>query len=193
MRRSTFCSRSKELARDRALDDRRPNRRPSEGLRRIFDAGLKFRRDRVGADLTSVLADVDAARAETGSYWLDETAKAHTAWLSDGARPAFADAGLNTLFDRSLIVVKHAQNPALGPFPATTNPVAYDHRSWMRDSSLTAIALDASQHFAEAAVYWRWMANAQEANGTWRTVSRCVGWHADLVREPRIRQRCHAR
>ena len=124
-----------------------------------------------GPDLASVEASIDAARAQNGSYWFDQTAQAHASWLASGARPTFADDGLNTLFDRCLIINKHAQNPTLCPFPATTNPVAYQHFSWMRDSSITAIALDASGHHDEAGQYWRWMASAQDPNGTWRTRS----------------------
>jgi GH15 family glucan-1,4-alpha-glucosidase len=122
-------------------------------------------------DLGSLEAGIDSARAQSGAYWISETAQAHANWLAAGARPAFADDGLNTLFDRSLIVIKHSQNPATCPFPATTNPVAYQHFSWMRDSSITAIALDASEHHGEAGEYWQWMAAAQNPDGTWRTRS----------------------
>jgi GH15 family glucan-1,4-alpha-glucosidase len=138
---------------------------PASGTAEIY-LYLTFATDREGIETS-----IDMARAQSGAYWTDETAQAHVNWLADGARPTFADVGLNTLFDRSLIVIKHSQNPAMGLFPATTNPVAYQHFSWMRDSSITAIALDASGHHSEAGQYWRWMAGAQDQNGTWRTRS----------------------
>ena len=125
----------------------------------------------IGPDLASIRAQADEARAQTGAYWFQQTAQAHAAWLTGGARTGFADSALNLLFDRSLIMTKHAQNPVLGPFAATTNPVAYEYFSWTRDSSITAIALDASGHHDEASQYWKWMAGVQDADGTWRTRS----------------------
>lgn len=76
---------------------------------------------------------------------------------------------MNTAYLRNLVVIKNSQNPTIGGFPATTNPSSYGYGVWMRDSSFTAMALDAAGHYSEAAQYWNWMAGLQESNGTWHT------------------------
>jgi GH15 family glucan-1,4-alpha-glucosidase len=122
-----------------------------------------------GPDQASLEAQLDLVRAKTGRQWFAQAVREHKRWLSSGLRTKAPDDGLKDLFDRSLIVVKHAQNPVAGPFVATTNPVAYGYWGWMRDGSLTAIALDASGHHDEASRYWRWMAAQQKPDGTWHT------------------------
>jgi GH15 family glucan-1,4-alpha-glucosidase len=120
-------------------------------------------------------AAVDKARAQTADHWFAQTAANYNAWLDNGGRGQrlhLTDDGLNTLFDRELIVIKNAQNPVLGTFPATTSPFAYGYKNWVRDGSVTAMALDASGHHAEADHYFRWMASVQGSDGTWKTTYR---------------------
>lgn len=117
-------------------------------------------------------AAIAAARSSSGDGWTATTAAAYNAWLTNGnkgRRVHFEDDGLNQSFDRSLIVIKNVQNPVIGTFAATTNPIAYQYKNWARDASTTAIALDASGHSAEAERYWRWMASVQGSDGTWKT------------------------
>jgi len=126
----------------------------------------------VRGDLASALGAADLARSEPASHWFTQTATSYKAWLSGGGkarRVQFADTGLNTMFDRSLILIKNTQNPKLGTFAATTNPFAYGYKNWVRDGSITAIALDACGHHEEANSYWRWMAGAQAKDGSWKT------------------------
>ncbi len=121
------------------------------------------------ADATTAIA---AARASSGEAWFAATAAAYTGWLANGSsgrRVHFDDDALNTMFDRTLILVKNIQNPVVGTFAATTNPIAYGYKNWVRDASVTAIGLDASGHFDEAEKYWRWMAASQGSDGTWKT------------------------
>ena len=122
--------------------------------------------------LSAALAASDAARARSADAWLGDTAASYTAWSENAGRaavPSFEDDGINQAFKRSLIVIKNAQNPELGTIPAATNPFAYGHKTWVRDASITAIALDASGHTDDAEIYWRWMAGAQGSDGSWKT------------------------
>jgi GH15 family glucan-1,4-alpha-glucosidase len=117
-------------------------------------------------------AAIAAARASAGDAWMATTAAAYNAWLANGnqgRRVHFEDDALNQMFDRALIVIKNVQNPVIGTFAATTNPLAYQYKNWVRDASTTAIALDASGHHSEAEMYWRWMASSQSSDGTWKT------------------------
>ncbi len=117
-------------------------------------------------------AAIVAARASSGDAWMATTAAAYNAWLTNGnqgRRVHFQDHALNQMFDRALIVIKNLQNPVIGTFAATTNPRAYGYKNWVRDASITSIALDASGHHAEAEMYWRWMASSQGSDGTWKT------------------------
>ena len=117
-------------------------------------------------------AAVATARGTDGATWFGLTADAYNTWLSNGnagRRVHFDDAALNQTFDRALIVIKNVQNPVTGTFAATTNPIAYGYKNWVRDASTTAIAMDSCGHHAEAERYWRWMAGSQGADGTWKT------------------------
>jgi GH15 family glucan-1,4-alpha-glucosidase len=120
-------------------------------------------------------AAAEIARGQTADQWFDRTSKDTITWLDNagkGRRIHIADAGLNTLFDRELIAIKNAQNPVLGTFPAATSPFAYGYKNWVRDGSVTAIALDAAGHHEEADRYFRWMASVQASDGTWKTTYR---------------------
>jgi hypothetical protein len=117
-------------------------------------------------------AAADTAAALDSGSWFARTSAAHESWLAGGGQGkqvSFADAGLNVAFKRELIVIKNAQNPVLGTFPAATNPVSYGHNNWVRDSCITAVALDAAGHHDEARQYWEWMAAVQGDDGTWKT------------------------
>ncbi|WP_447986979.1 glycoside hydrolase family 15 protein [Nitrospira sp. Nam74] len=126
----------------------------------------------LAGDVSSVTAAADTARSQPGGYWFDETAASYKNWLSNGdkgRRVASTDAGVNDLYDKSLLVIKNIQNPQLGTVPASTNPFAYRH-NWVRDGAITAMALDATGHPGEAEQYWRWMASVQHPDGTWGTI-----------------------
>lgn len=126
----------------------------------------------LAGDVSSVTVAADTARSQPASYWIDETAASYRSWLSNGGkgrRGALTDAGVNDLYDKSLLVIKNIQNPQLGTIPASTNPFAYRH-NWVRDGAITAMALDATGHPSEAEQYWRWMASVQHPDGTWGTI-----------------------
>jgi len=126
----------------------------------------------IAASQAAVETAADTARGQTADQWFAHTAAQCAAWLDNGGkgqRTHVSDAGLNTLFDRELIVIKNAQNPVLGTFPATTSPFAYGYKNWVRDGSVSAIALDAAGHHDEADRYFRWMASVQGSDGSWKT------------------------
>jgi len=136
----------------------------------------------------NALAAADAARAHTGDYWLSSTATSYTNWLNAGRRvtSGFTDAGLSTAYDRALIAIKQSQSPVLGVWPAATNPIAYGYKSWVRDSAVTAVALDAAGHSAEADKYFRWLAGVQYADGSFGTTyDTWTGQHVNFV-EPEL-------
>lgn len=117
-------------------------------------------------------AAITTARSSTGDAWFSTTAAAWNAWLTNGnsgRRVNFADDGINQVYDRALLVIKNVQNPVSGAFCATTNPYAYGYKDWVRDSAVTAIALDASGHPAEAESHLRWLAGVQGGEGSWKT------------------------
>ncbi|CAB3801337.1 glycoside hydrolase family 15 protein [Paraburkholderia fynbosensis] len=121
------------------------------------------------ADASAAIA---AARASSGDAWMTAVASAYNTWLTNGnqgRRVHFDDDALNQMFDRALILMKNIQNPVLGTFAATTNPVAYQYRTWVRDACIAAIGLDTSGHHDEAQLYWRWMSGSQGGDGTWKT------------------------
>ncbi len=122
-----------------------------------------------GSTLTAAQSAADAARAHTGAYWFTTTASDYATWLASGTNVATTDTGVNTAYLRNLVVIKNSQNPANGLFPAATNPGSYGYKAWMRDSTFDAMALDASGHYTEAALFWNWMIAHQQSDGTWHT------------------------
>ncbi|MHB8184717.1 MAG: glycoside hydrolase family 15 protein [Dermatophilaceae bacterium] len=128
------------------------------------------------------LAAADTARAQTGDYWQTQTTTAYTDWLNAGLRTTFADSGLSTAYDRALVAIKQSQNPTLGTIPAATNPIAYGYKTWVRDSAVTALALDTAGHHAEADKYFRWLASIQYADGSFGTTyDNWTGQHVSFV------------
>jgi GH15 family glucan-1,4-alpha-glucosidase len=122
----------------------------------------------IGSTQSAAESAADTARAQTADYWLGQTATQYTSWLNAGTRTSLADTGLNTAFDRSLVINKQSQQPAFGSWPAATNP-AYSYKVWVRDSAVTAMGMDATGHLSEAEKYWNWMASVQNTDGTWHT------------------------
>ena len=142
----------------------------------------------IAATSTDALAAADTARTQTGAYWLSSTTTAYTNWLNAGKRVTsnFSDTGLTTAYDRALVVMKQSQNPSLGTWPAATNPIAYGYKSWVRDSAVTAMAMDTAGHHAEADKYFRWLATVQYANGSFGTTyDNWTGQHVNFV-EPEL-------
>lgn len=135
----------------------------------------------------NALAAADVAKAQSGSYWLNSTTTSYANWLNGGARvTSFSDAGLSTAYDRALVAIKQSQSPVLGVWPAATNPIAYGYKSWVRDSAVTALALDAAGHHAEADKYFRWLASVQYADGSFGTTyDTWTGQHVSFV-EPEL-------
>lgn len=136
----------------------------------------------------NALAAADAARAHTGDYWLNNTTTAYTNWLNAGDRVTsdFTDSGLSTAYDRALVAIKQSQSPVLGVWPAATNPIAYGYKSWVRDSAVTALALDSAGHHAEADKYFRWLGSVQYADGSFGTTyDTWTGQHVSFV-EPEL-------
>lgn len=122
-----------------------------------------------GSTLAAAQSAADTARAHTGAYWFSTTSSDYAAWLASGTTISTSDSGVNTAYLRNLVVMKNAQNPSNGLFPAATNEGSYGYKAWMRDSAFDAMALDASGHHAEAELFWDWMAAHQLSNGTWHT------------------------
>lgn len=130
----------------------------------------------------------DIARAQTGNYWLNTTTTAYSNWLASGTQTTtnFSDTGLSTAFDRALVAIKQTQSPVLGVWPATTNPIGYGYKSWVRDSAVTALALDSAGHHSEADKYFRWLASVQYSDGSFGTTyDSWTGQHVSFV-EPEL-------
>lgn len=123
----------------------------------------------IAPTMTAAQSDASTASGESGSYWYDTTATDYANWLDAGKAISTSDSGVNTAYLRNLVVIKNAQNPGTGLFPASTNPGSYSYKAWVRDSSFDAMALDASGHYSEAEQFWEWMAANQLSNGTWET------------------------
>lgn len=123
----------------------------------------------VDTSLSAIQSDIDAIRAQSGSYWFSQTRSKWTDWLNSGKRVNTTDTGINTTYDRNLIVMKDTQNPSSGAFPAATNPGAYGYYVWARDAAFSAMALDAAGHYYEAEQYWKWMASIQNTDGSFHT------------------------
>jgi len=79
----------------------------------------------------------------------------------DASLDAVDDPALAEAYRKSLVTILQSQQPEYGSFVAATNP-AYDFKVWPRDSSVTAIGLDAAGFFDEAEAYWKWMASVEE-------------------------------
>ena len=133
----------------------------------------------LGTTLSAAQSASDAARAETGAYWFNTTATDYANWLAAGTNISTTDTGVNTAYERNLVVIKNSQNPTNGLIPAATNEGSYGYKAWMRDSAFDAMALQASGHYAEAKKFWDFMADNQESNGTWHTTF--DEWSGDYV------------
>ena len=135
----------------------------------------------IDSSASAVLADADTARGTADSAWQSTTTTDYGDWLSAGKRVSatFGDSGLSTAYDRALVVMKQTQNPVLGTWPAATNPIAYGYKTWVRDSAVTAMAMDAAGHHAEADQYFRWLASIQSSDGSFGTTY--DEWTGDYV------------
>ncbi len=133
----------------------------------------------LGTTLSAAQSAADTARAQTGAYWFNTTATDYANWLASGTNVSTTDTGVNTAYERNLVVIKNSQNPTNGLFPAATNEGSYGYKAWMRDSAFDAMALDASGHYAEAAKFWDFMEANQLSNGTWHTTY--DEWSGDYV------------
>ncbi|MFO7597061.1 MAG: CBM35 domain-containing protein [Desulfocurvibacter africanus] len=115
--------------------------------------------------------------------WFEQTRSAWQDWLATGrANVDSGDPGIDKAYTLNLIVLRQCQQPEFGSFVASTNP-AYFHKVWPRDSTVSAISLDAAGYFEQAEKFWLWMAEVQEEgpgniqgttveefpNGTWYT------------------------
>jgi GH15 family glucan-1,4-alpha-glucosidase len=123
----------------------------------------------VRSSMTAAQSAADTARAQTGSYWTGQANTSWTNWLNSGRRATTTDTGVNSAFDVNLITIKQMQNPTLGTIPAASDPISYAYGVWARDASVTAMALDATQHYTEAAKFWNWLASVQNLDGSFHT------------------------
>ena len=123
----------------------------------------------LGTTLSAAQSASDAARSQTGAYWFNTTATDYANWLASGTNVSTTDTGVNTAYERNLVVIKNSQNPTNGLIPAATNEGSYGYKAWMRDSAFDAIALDASGHYAEAEKFWDFMISNQLSTGAWHT------------------------
>ncbi len=125
----------------------------------------------IDSTASAALADADTARGSSDTSWQSTTTTDYSNWLAAGKRVSstFSDTGLSTSYDRALVVMKQTQNPVLGTWPAATNPIAYGYKTWVRDSAVTAMAMDAAGHHAEADKYFRWLASIQSSDGSFGT------------------------
>ncbi len=99
--------------------------------------------------------------ADTVAYWKE--------WLAPGSAwsERIGDAGLRTLYRRSLLVNKLMQDRTYGAIIAAPS-IAPDYRyCWLRDGAFVAWAFDVAGYHAEAAHYYRWCARTQTASGLW--------------------------
>lgn len=133
----------------------------------------------LGTTLSAAQAASDTARSETGAYWFTTTASDYASWLAAGTNVSTTDTGVNTAYERNLVVIKNSQNPTNGLFPAATNEGSYGYKAWMRDSAFDAMALDASGHYAEAEKFWDFMVDNQLSTGAWHTTY--DEWSGDYV------------
>ncbi len=125
----------------------------------------------VASSAADSLAAADTARGTSDTSWQQTTTTDYANWLAAGKRVSstFTDTGLSTAYDRALVVMKQTQNPVLGTWPAATNPIAYGYKTWVRDSAVTALSLDAAGHHTEADKFFRWLASIQSADGSFGT------------------------
>ncbi|HET9169117.1 MAG TPA: glycoside hydrolase family 15 protein [Actinospica sp.] len=123
----------------------------------------------LGTSLSAAQSAADTARAQTGAYWFNTTATDYANWLASGTKLSTTDTGVNTAYERNLVVIKNSQNPTNGLIPAATNEGSYGYKAWMRDSAFDAMALDASGHYAEAEKFWDFMIANQLSTGAWHT------------------------
>jgi GH15 family glucan-1,4-alpha-glucosidase len=125
----------------------------------------------IASTKADALAAADTARAQTGASWQQTTTTDYANWLAAGKQvtSTFADTGLSTAYDRALVAIKQSQNPVLGTWPAATNPIAYGYKTWIRDSAVTALALDSAGHHSETDKYFRWLASIQRTDGSFGT------------------------
>ena len=133
----------------------------------------------LGTTLSAAQTASDTARSETGAYWFGTTATDYANWLAAGTNVSTSDTGVNTAYERNLVVIKNSQNPTNGLFPAATNEGSYGYKAWMRDSAFDAMALDASGHYAEAEKFWDFMIDNQLSTGAWHTTY--DEWSGDYV------------
>ena len=98
-------------------------------------------------------------------------------WLASSIKPNLTGCLLYEYY-LSLLLLKDDQNPVLGAFAASPEPIYL--YAWVRDSSFAAIALQMAGHIRSALRYWRWMAEAQAPPGTWYTRYSFINGSPDL-------------
>lgn len=119
----------------------------------------------IGATKAEAEAASDVARAQTPAHWFTQTGAAYDSWLAGGTTVQLDDDGVEEAYRRSLVINKQSRQPEFGNWPAATNP-AYEFKVWVRDSAVTAMAMDAAGFHDEAGAYWQWMASVQKPDGT---------------------------
>jgi len=87
-------------------------------------------------------------------------------WLLRSRKPNLEGCLLDEYY-LSLLLIKDSQNPLIGGFAASPEPIYL--YTWVRDSSFDAMALQDAGHYESAARYWLWMAKVQNSSGVWFT------------------------
>lgn len=119
----------------------------------------------LGSSLNAINSTISTISVQNGEYWFAQTQDYYSTWFSSATIPDFADPELTLMYKRNLVMIKNSLRPGTttsdGAHPATTNPFDYGYKVWTRDSSVTAIALDAAGFTTEGELYWRWLAARQ--------------------------------
>ena len=87
----------------------------------------------IASTMTAAQSAASTAGGQTGSYWYSQTASDYSTWLNAGKTISTTNTGVNTAYLRNLVVIKNAQNPGDGLFPAATNPGSYGYKAWVRE------------------------------------------------------------
>lgn len=104
---------------------------------------------------TNHMASVQAA---TAAYWSN--------WVASGVTIDFPGTAYDALFTRSKIISKLHADPVHGGVIAGMHNGAYPF-VWPRDGVYAAITFDRLGHSAEAAAFYRWLANAERPDESW--------------------------
>lgn len=116
------------------------------------------------------------------SYWITETKRLYSVWLSSGTQPNLTNGDFLDTYQKGLLVLKNSQNPQLGTISSSLHPL-YDFKNWMRDSLMASFMLDAAGYHEEAKKFFEWVATAplDDKGGFFTCYDTFTGEHAPFV------------